>query len=157
MAHARSSLVFAEPQNSVVTTDLLGIFSRVRPLVVKEKGVRAVRRLIRNSIRLLMDHISTASLCRAVLPDAHCHSGGEIVDRDTPLRQLRQPDWTAKKTNEFLQVHIHPQSVRLILCAARAYRSFLHCRPNHSSPYQPGLNDAPLSAPLQTRKLTQGP
>ena len=74
-----------------------------------------------------MDHISTASLCRAVLPDAYRHSGGEIMDRDrdTPRSQLRQPE-TAKKTNEFLQVHIHPQSVTLILCAALAHRSFLH-------------------------------
>ena len=75
-----------------------------------------------------MDHISTASLCRAVLPDAYRHSGGEIMDRDrdTPRSQLRQPDWTAKKTNESLQVHIHPQSTMLILCAALAHRSFLH-------------------------------
>jgi hypothetical protein len=90
--------------------------------MAEEKGVRAVRRLIKNSIRLLMDHISTAGLCRAVLPDAHRHSDGEIVDRDRdrdiPHSQLRQPDWTAKKTNEFLQAHIHPQSVTLILCAA---------------------------------------
>ena len=104
--------------------------SRVKPLVAEEKGIRAVRRLIENSIHLLMDHISTAGLCRAVLPDAHCHSGGEIVDcdrdRGTPHSQLRQPDWTAKQTNGYLEAHIHPQSVTLILCAARAHRSFLH-------------------------------
>ena len=105
----------------MVTADLLGSSSRVKPLVAEEKGVRAVRRLIKNSICLLMDHISTASLCRAVLPDAYRHSGGEITDRDrdTPRSQLRQPDWTAKKTNEFLQAHIRSQSVVVIFCAAR--------------------------------------
>ena len=77
---------------SVVTADLLGSPSRVKPLVIEEKGISAVRRLIKSSIRLLTDHISTASLCRAVVSDAHRHSGGEIVDRDrdrgTPHSQL---------------------------------------------------------------------
>ena len=86
VVHPRSSSVFGQLQNCVVTADLLGGFSRVNSVVAEEKGVRAVRRLIKNSIRLLMDDISTASLCTAVLPDAHHHSGGEIVDhdRDTP-------------------------------------------------------------------------
>ena len=56
----------------------------MKPLVAEETGVRVVRRLIENSMRLLIDHNSTARLCRAVLPDAHGPSGGEIVDRDTP-------------------------------------------------------------------------
>ena len=136
MEHPRSSSVFGELENSVVTADLLGGPSRVKPLVTEEKGVRAVRRLIKNSIRLLTNHVSTASLCRAVLPDAHCHSRGEIVDRDrdrgTPHSQLRLPDWTAKQTNEFLQAYIHPSpspsfSVLLVLTAR-----FFTCRPNHS-------------------------
>ena len=95
-------LGFWPTSKAVVTADLLGSSSRVKPLVAEEKGVRAVRRLIKNSIPLLMDHISPASLCRAVRPDTHRHSGRGIVDRGTPHNQLRQPDWTAKKTNEFL-------------------------------------------------------
>ena len=77
---------FWRTSNYVVTADLLGSSSRLKPLVAKEKGVRAVRRLFEHSIRLLTDDISTASVCRAVLPYAHRRSGGEIVDRgrDTP-------------------------------------------------------------------------
>ena len=82
VVHPSSSSVLGELQNSVVTAGLHGSSSRLKPLVAEEKGVRAVRRLIKHSIRLLMDHISTASLCRAVLLDAHRHSDGEIVDRD---------------------------------------------------------------------------
>ena len=132
-------------QNSVVTADLLGSSSRVKPLVAEEKGVRTVRRLIKNSICLLMEHISTTSLCRAVLQDAHRHSGGEIVDRprDTPHSQLRQPDWTAKMTNEFPQVHIHPHSVMPILCAARAHCSFPHLQIKSLLTSHPVLHDAP--------------
>ena len=104
MVYSRSSSVFGGLQNCVVTADLLGSSSKLEPLVAEEKGVAAVRRIIKESMRLLMDHISAASLCMAVLPDAHRHSGGEIVDRDrdTPHSQLRQPDWTEKKTHEFL-------------------------------------------------------
>ena len=86
VAH-HSSSVFGEPQNSVVTAGLLGSSSRLKPPVAEEKGVRAVRRLIEDSIRLLMNNISTASLCRAVLPDAHRHSGGEILDPDLDTPQ----------------------------------------------------------------------
>ena len=73
---------FGGRQNSVVTADLLGVPSRLKPLVAEEEGVRAVCRLIKNSIRLLIELISTVSLCHAVLPVAHHHSSGEIVDRD---------------------------------------------------------------------------
>ena len=90
MVHPSSSSVLGELQNSVVTADLLGSTSRMKPLVAEEKGVSAVRRLIKRSIRLLMDRISTANLCRAVLLDAHRHSDGEIVDRD--------PCYTAQPT-----------------------------------------------------------
>ena len=125
VVHPRSSSVFRELRNSAVTADLLGRPSKVKALVAEEKGARAVRRLIRNSIRFLMDHFSTAIVCRAVLPGA-CHSDKDIVDRDrgTPHSQFRPPDWTAKTPNGFLQAHIHPQSVTLILCAARAHHSF---------------------------------
>ena len=69
------------------TADLLGSSSGMRPLVAEEKGVRAVRCLIKNSKRLLIDHISTAILCCAVLSDTHRYYGGEIVDRDRDTPQ----------------------------------------------------------------------
>jgi len=40
---------------------------------------------------------------------------------------------TAKKTYEFLQAHTRPQSVMLILCAARVLCSFLHLQLNSVS------------------------
>ena len=52
---------FGELQNSAVTADPLGSPRRLKRLIAEEKGVRVVRRLIKNSIRLLMDHISIAS------------------------------------------------------------------------------------------------
>ena len=133
---------FGEPHISMVTADLFGSSTRVKPLVAEEMGVIAVRRLIKISIHLLMDHNSTASLCRAVLPDVYRHSGREIVGRgrDTPHSQLRQPDWTAKKANEFLQAHIRPQSVTLNLCAARAHHSFFHLQIKSLPTYYPGLH-----------------
>ena len=71
----------------MVAADPLGISSRVKPLVAEEKGVRAVRGLMKDSIRLLMEHISTAALCRAVLSGAHRHFTGETVDRDRDTPQ----------------------------------------------------------------------
>ena len=146
---------FWPTSKAVITGDLLGRSSRVKPLVAEGKGVRAVRRLIQNPIHLLMDHISPASLCRAVLPDAHRHSGRDIVDRDTPHSQLRQPNWTAKETNEFLQAHIRPQSVTLILCAAPTHHSFRHLqieslRTSHPVPH--GTQIFSLAASLRPCK-----
>ena len=46
------------------------------------------------------------------------------------------------KTNEFLKAHIHPQSVTLILCAARAHRSFLRLQTKSLPSFHPGLHDA---------------
>ena len=77
--------------------------------------------------------------------------------------QLAQPDRTAKKTNGFLQAHIHPQSVTLILCAARANRSLPHLQTKSLFSSRPGLHDASGSlhgcfpTTLRTRTLTQGP
>ena len=111
-----------------------------------------------------MDDISTASLCRAVLPDAHHHSGGKIVNRnrDTPHSQLRQPGWAVKKTNEFLQqAHIHPRPSRsfsvLLVLTTRYFTLQINSLPT----YHPGLHGAPgflhgcLPTTLQTRKLME--
>ena len=50
---------FGERQNSVVIANPLGSSIGVKTLVAEEKGVLAVRCLIKYSIRFLIDHIST--------------------------------------------------------------------------------------------------
>ena len=51
--------------------------------------------------------------------------------------QLRQPDWTTKKTHEVLHAHaqIRPPFVTLIFCTACVHRSFLHSQIKSLIPY----------------------
>src|SRR5258706_3090451 len=95
-------------------------------------------------------------LCRAVLPGAHRHSGGEIGDRDRNVihrgdSQLRQPDWTAK-TDDFSPgaysspFPSRPFAVLLVLTAR-----FFTCRSNHSPPPIP-YSWFPVDASLRLYK-----
>ena len=60
-----------------------------------------------------------------------------------------------KKTNEFPQVHIHPHSVMLILCAARAHRSFLNLQIKSPLTFHDAPDFLHCYHPT-TRKLTEG-
>jgi len=70
---------------------------------------------------------------------------------------------TAKRTYEFLQAHTRPQSVMLILCAARILCSFLHLQLSSVSMFHPVLHVAPvcsragLPTTVQTRRPTESP
>ena len=59
----------------------------------------------------------------------------------------------AKKTREFLQIHIRPQSVMLLLCAARAHCPFLHLQVARSL-YSTMHSILPMPASLPPCKLT---
>ena len=58
--YPRSFSMFGEP---VVTSDVLGSPTRNETTECRRNGVKEVRRVIGDSIRLLMNHLSTNSLC----------------------------------------------------------------------------------------------
>ena len=74
--------MFGEP---VVTSDVLGSPTRSETTECRRNGVKEVRRVIADSIRLLMNHLSTNSLCGRREPRAiggkhlRCHLDARIL------------------------------------------------------------------------------